>query len=225
MKNFITFTQKLAVFFVLVLFCACQNEENSQQTKTSSKLAQRLFSTKGRLIIENDSDVKFNYSVMCLGTEDDMPVLKYELYGENTRYKILPHTVLTLDSMNTLSTPGIDPLLAIDDWMFLDTATNTSATFSGSGANNTYGKYFDPNDHSLGKYSIWRVLDLKCANFRFGILNADRIELKIGLPDAENAIDPISETYGDNDFLELNVRSEYTPSGDIRVNISNPPLF
>ncbi len=223
MKNFITFTQKLAVVFVLVLFCACQNEEDSQQTKTSTKLAQRLFSSKGRLIIENDSDVDFYYSVMCLGTENDMPELKYELYGKNTRKEILHNTVLTLDSMNTLSTPGIDPLLAIDNWMFLNTATQATANYSGSAANNLYGKYFDPTDPTLGKYSIWRVLDLtNDKNITLGNgCRPGRIELKIGMPDAENAIDPISETFG---CLEINVRSEYTPSGDILVNISNPPL-
>ncbi len=220
MKKFITFTQKLAVVFVLVLFCACQNEENSQQTKTSSKLAQRLFSSKGRLIIENDSDLKFNYRVMCIGTENDMPDNKYELYGVNIREKISDHTVLTLDSMNTLSTPSINPLLAIDDWMFLNTATQATATYNGYNANNLYGKYCDPTDPTLGKYSIWQVLDL--FNETPGIsCETGRIELKIGMPTAENPTTSISETFG---CIELNVRCNYLPNGDIVVNVSNPPF-
>ncbi len=221
MKKFTIFTQKLAVVFVLVLFCACQNEEDSQQTKTNTKLAQRLFTQKGRLIIENDSDVKFNYSVMCIGTENDMPDNKYELSGVNTREKILDHTVLTLDSMNTLSTPGINPLLAVDYWMFLNTATNVSASYNGYNANNIYGKYCDPLDPTLGKYSIWRVLDLTNDDPGISCGATGRIELKMWMPDADNPTTSISETFG---CIELNVRCNYLPNGDIVVNVSNPPF-
>ncbi len=219
MKKTFKFTQALVLVFVLILFSACQNDPTVEQpTKLIKNALQRQMNNSGKLIIENASDVDLFYSIMCIGTENDVPYDKYELFGENLTTKIVNGTSLELNSMDTRSTPGINRALAIDSWLFQNNADQTSAVYSGFEANNLYGQYFDPNNTSFGKFSIWKVVVLSTNDFNNGPCIPGEIEMKIELPNAENPTSTVSEIFG---CVEIKARSTYTPNGDIIVNVTS----